>query len=98
MKVLRYYLQVRMNQAELLYFHAKLQDAARKCSANSELSWKYFEIIYDKNVKIVIIEAFKSKFYKYFVFTKKNTPPICLILHQFNFYVLLICGKKIGDD
>ena len=28
----------------------------------------------------------------------KNTPQICLILHQFNIYVLLICGKKIGDD
>ena len=23
---------------------------------------------------------------------------IGLILHQFNLYVLLICGKKIGDD
>ena len=22
----------------------------------------------------------------------------CLILHQFNLYVLLICGKEIGDD
>ena len=28
----------------------------------------------------------------------KNTPTICLILHQFNLYVLLICGKEIGDD
>ena len=31
----------------------------------------------------------------------KNTPTICLILHQFNlyvFYVLHICGKEIGDD
>ena len=26
------------------------------------------------------------------------TPPICLILHQFNLYVLLVRGKKIGDD
>ena len=26
-----------------------------------------------KNVKIVIIQAFKSKFYQYFVFTKKLT-------------------------
>ena len=26
---------------------------------------------------------------------QKNTPQICLILHQFNFYVLLICGKKL---
>ena len=29
---------------------------------------------------------------------KKNTPTICLILHQFNLYVLLICGKKVGHD
>ena len=30
-----------------------------------------FKISYDKNVKIVIIYAFKSKFYQYFVFPKK---------------------------
>ena len=35
----------------------------------------------------------KSKFYQYFVFTKKTAPRICLILHQFNLYVLLICEK-----
>ena len=28
----------------------------------------------------------------------KNTPTICLILHQFNLFVLLICGKEIGDN
>ena len=28
----------------------------------------------------------------------KNTSQICLILHQFNLYVLPICGKEIGDD
>ena len=28
----------------------------------------------------------------------KNTPQICLILNQFNLYVLLICGKEIADD
>ena len=28
----------------------------------------------------------------------KNTPQISLILHQCNLYVLLICGKEIGDD
>ena len=33
-----------------------------------------------------------------FVLYQKNTPQIGLILHQFNFYVLLICGKNIGDD
>ena len=26
----------------------------------------------------------------------KNTPQICLILHH-NLYVLLICGKKVGE-
>ena len=29
---------------------------------------------------------------------QKSTPRIYLILHQFNLYVLLIYGKKIGDD
>ena len=33
-----------------------------------------------------------------FCLYQKNTPQICLILHQFNLYVLLICGKEIGDD
>ena len=28
----------------------------------------------------------------------KSTPQICLILHQFNLYILLIRGKRIGDD
>ena len=48
-----------------------------------------------KNVKIVIIQAFKSKFYQYFVFTKK-------LLHRFvSFCISLIftyClfeGKKL---
>ena len=48
-----------------------------------------------KNVKIVIIWALNQSFTQYFVFTKKNTPTICLILHQFNLYVLLICPKKL---
>ena len=25
----------------------------------------------------------------------KNTPTICLILYQFNLYVLIICGEKL---
>ena len=37
-KVLLCHLQVRMNEAELFYFYAKLQDAARKLGANSEHS------------------------------------------------------------
>ena len=34
----------------------------------------------------------KLKFYQ------KRTPQICLILHQFNLYVSLICRKQIRDD
>ena len=26
---------------------------------------------------------------------QKDIPPICFILHQFNLYILLICGKKL---
>ena len=29
---------------------------------------------------------------------QKDTPRICLILHQFNLHVLLIYGKKIGAE
>ena len=29
---------------------------------------------------------------------QKSTTQICLILHQFNLYVLLFCVKKIDDD
>ena len=29
---------------------------------------------------------------------QKDTPQICLILHQFDLYVLFIYGKEIGDD
>ena len=52
------------------------------------------KLVMIKNVKIVIIQAFKSKFYQYFVFTKRILHRF-LILHQFNLYVLLICGKKL---
>ena len=31
-------------------------------------------------------------------FEVKRAPQICLILQQFNLYVLLLCGKKIDDD
>ena len=47
-----------------------------------------------KNVKIVIIYAFKSKFYQYFVFANKNTPQICFILHQFNLTYCLFVEKN----
>ena len=38
-----------------------------------------------------IVLSFLSIFRLY----QKNTPQICLILHQFKFFVLLICGKKL---
>ena len=47
-----------------------------------------------KILKIVIIYAFKSKFYQYFVFTTKYSND----LHQFNLWVhvlFIICGKKL---
>ena len=47
-----------------------------------------------KNVKIVIIQALNQSF-KNISSLPKNTPQICLILHQFNFYVLLIGEKKL---
>ena len=53
-----------------------------------------------KNVVIVIIQAFKSKYHYFNIdesLYQKNTPQICLILREFNLYVLLICGKKIRD-
>ena len=28
---------------------------------------------------------------------QKTTPQICLILHQFDLYLLLMCIKKFGD-
>ena len=51
-----------------------------------------------KNVNIVIILAFKVKVLPIFRLYQKTTPHICVILHQFNLYILLICGKEIGDD
>ena len=41
-KMLLYYLQLRMNEAEVLYFHAKLQDAARKWDASLEYHGNVF--------------------------------------------------------
>ena len=53
------------------------------------------KLVMIKNARIVIIWAFKSKLYQYFVFIKKDTATICLILHELNLYVLLICGNKL---
>ena len=52
-----------------------------------------FKLSYDKkceNCDILDLTIFRLY--------QKNTPQICLILHQFNLYVLLINGKKLGDD
>ena len=46
------------------------------------------------NVKIVMIQVFKPKFCQYFVFIKKYSNHLSL-LHQFNLYVLLTCGKNL---
>ena len=45
MKVLGYHLEVRMSEAEMLYFHAKLQDAEIKCVANSKYHGNVFVFV-----------------------------------------------------
>ena len=55
------------------------------------------KLVMIKNVKFVIIRPFNQSFTN-ISSLPKNTATICLILHQFNLYVLLICRKKIGDD
>ena len=45
-----------------------------------------------------LCQSLVNGLYQYFRLYQKDTPQICLILHQFDLYVLLICGKKIGDD
>ena len=51
-----------------------------------------------KNVKIVIIKAFKSQFYQYFVFTKKLLHRFVSFCISLIFRYCLFVGKKIGDD
>ena len=48
-----------------------------------------------KNVKNCDNLSLQIKVLPIFRLYKKNTPVICLILPQFNLYVLLICGKKL---
>ena len=48
-----------------------------------------------KNVKIVIIKAFKSKFYQYFVFTKKILHRFVLFCISLVFTYYLCVGKEL---
>ena len=79
-------------RSDVCYF----QCIPNKCSF--KLFRYVLKLVMIENVKIAIIQALKSKFYRYFGLTKKTTPQICLILHQFNFYVFFTCGKNIGND
>ena len=58
-------------------------------------TFSVLKLVIIKNVKIVIISGFQIKVLSIFHLYQKNTPMICLILHQFNLHVLLICGKKL---
>ena len=57
-----------------------------------------FKISYDQKCENCDNLGLKIKILPIFRPYQKNTPLICLILHQFNLYVLLMCGKEIGDD
>ena len=68
---------------------------------NSEGTFGIFSVLVSQ---INVLESYldnlglQIKVLQIFRLYQKNTPQICLILHQFNLYVLLICGKQIGDD
>ena len=47
---------------------------------------------------VVVTIVFQISVLENYLRYQKNTPTICLILHQFNLHVLLICGEEIGDD
>ena len=57
-----------------------------------------FKISYDKKCESCDNLGLLIKVLPIFRLYQKNTPQICLILHQFDLYVLLICGKEIGGD
>ena len=54
-----------------------------------------FKINYDKKCENCDNSGLQIKVLPIFRLYQKNTPTICLILHQFDLYVLLICGKKL---
>ena len=57
-----------------------------------------FKIGYDKKCENCDNLGLYIKVLPIFRLYQKNTSQICLIFQQFNLYVLLICGKEIGDD
>ena len=54
------------------------------------------KLVMIKNVKIVIISAFKSKFYQYFVLTKKYSNDFSFCITLTFTYCLFV--KKIGEN
>ena len=57
-----------------------------------------FKISYDKKCENCDNLGLSIKVLPIFRLYQKTSAQICLILHQFNLYVLLICGKEINDD
>ena len=55
-----------------------------------------FKISYDQKCENCDNLGLYIKVLSIFRLYQKNTPTICLILHQFNLYLLLICEKEIG--
>ena len=53
-----------------------------------------FKISYDIKCEHCDSLGLEIKVLQTFRLYQKNTPQICLILHQFNLYVLLIGGKN----
>ena len=57
-----------------------------------------FKISYDQKRENCDNLGLEIKVLPIFHLYQKTTPQICFILYQFNLYVLLICGKNIGED
>ena len=64
----------------------------------SYLIYICFKISYDKKCEIVIIQAFKSKFCQYVVFTKKILHGFVSFCISLIFTYCLFTEKKIGED
>ena len=54
-----------------------------------------FEISYDKKCNNCDHLGIEIKVLPIFCLYQKNIPTICLMLHQLNLYVLLVCGKIV---
>ena len=57
-----------------------------------------FKVSYDQKHENFDNLGLSIKVLPIFPLYQKHIPQICLILHQFNLYVLFIRGKKVGDD